>query len=485
MTEIARDRSPIQALVEEGAAEALVLRRIFPPRQDRAQATSFLGGRPRLPARLAWPTTADGRGLTFLGQIDLARLPESPCRRFLPGRGALLFFANTSDDLTGVEAPGGAAVLHVEEDPRDLPPRDPPPHVMPACGPDAHFHFPWLCEHRGSATDGPREFPLWPVEVHAMRLYAEAPIFGDELTPAQAEEYSERAEAGQWAAYEAAFGPPALWEYPTWWTEEDRSRLGPDYPLALAERGRLWFPDAAWPYAWIHVQIFAARLLDHLRNLKLRAERDLAAATGDRSPFARRLRGLTSLEAEAAAWHERALKAGPASAAGARDRAAFRGWVERLDRPAASPLARIIGRMQGSAVRDERLPDLGPERVNRMTEQAFVAGADACLGYAPDGAWASLLPPEIRPAVLGRHEPFARRKHRDGLMVRHHLLGRGRDVQGAPGRAEASHVLLAQFDTDEGMFWMWGDCGVLQVWITPEDLAARRFERCVTTLEGH
>jgi len=42
-----------------------------------------------------------------------------------------------------------------------------------------------------------------------------------------------------------------------------------------------------------------------------------------------------------------------------------------------------------------------------------------------------------------------------------------------------------QFDTDYGMDWMWGDCGVLQYWITPQDLKARRFDRVIVTLEGH
>jgi uncharacterized protein YwqG len=42
-----------------------------------------------------------------------------------------------------------------------------------------------------------------------------------------------------------------------------------------------------------------------------------------------------------------------------------------------------------------------------------------------------------------------------------------------------------QLDTDYGMDWMWGDCGVLQYWITPEDLAERRFDRVHATLEGH
>ena len=41
-----------------------------------------------------------------------------------------------------------------------------------------------------------------------------------------------------------------------------------------------------------------------------------------------------------------------------------------------------------------------------------------------------------------------------------------------------------QFDSDNGFGWMFGDCGVAQFWITPEDLAARRFDRVTATVEG-
>jgi len=65
------------------------------------------------------------------------------------------------------------------------------------------------------------------------------------------------------------------------------------------------------------------------------------------------------------------------------------------------------------------------------------------------------------------------------------MLGAGRNVQGAPERFRDSHVLLMQFDTDAGLDWMFGDCGVLQYWITPDDLRAQRFDRVRVTLEGH
>ena len=56
----------------------------------------------------------------------------------------------------------------------------------------------------------------------------------------------------------------------------------------------------------------------------------------------------------------------------------------------------------------------------------------------------------------------------------------------APGLLQntSSWQLLLQIDTDEeGPGWMWGDAGRLYFWITLEDLAARRFEKCWLILQ--
>jgi len=44
-------------------------------------------------------------------------------------------------------------------------------------------------------------------------------------------------------------------------------------------------------------------------------------------------------------------------------------------------------------------------------------------------------------------------------------------------RDPARWVLLMQIDSEDDLNMMWGDCGRLYLWITKEDLAARRFDR--------
>lgn len=55
---------------------------------------SFAGGLPFVGSGLIWPRdTRTGQPLTFVGQIDVADLPDFPLRAFYPDTGAIVFFA--------------------------------------------------------------------------------------------------------------------------------------------------------------------------------------------------------------------------------------------------------------------------------------------------------------------------------------------------------------------------------------------------------
>jgi uncharacterized protein YwqG len=47
------------------------------------------------------------------------------------------------------------------------------------------------------------------------------------------------------------------------------------------------------------------------------------------------------------------------------------------------------------------------------------------------------------------------------------------------------YVLLLQLGPDTALDWTVGEMGPLQYWITPEDLAAKRFENTVLTIEAY
>jgi len=65
------------------------------------------------------------------------------------------------------------------------------------------------------------------------------------------------------------------------------------------------------------------------------------------------------------------------------------------------------------------------------------------------------------------------------------MLGEGEVVQVAADEMKDRYLLLLQLGPDPALNWTVGEMGPLQYWITPEDLAAKRFENTVLTIEAY
>src|SRR5262249_26893048 len=66
----------LEAMAPQLIDSARFSTRLIPTSSSKDGPTSFnsLGGAPKLPASLSWPTNEDGRPLMFLGQIQLSSL---------------------------------------------------------------------------------------------------------------------------------------------------------------------------------------------------------------------------------------------------------------------------------------------------------------------------------------------------------------------------------------------------------------------------
>jgi Domain of unknown function (DUF1963) len=138
----------IDDLLAEKDESALILHRAPFPRPDDP-ALSYLGGLPRLPQGVRWPRVRrrdeDGEGSgdiapTFVGQIDLADLPESCLRSGLPKRGTLYFFCNTQ--FVDVGDPSCKVIYHPESS-GDFPECAPPADLMRLGGTYDRYLRPW------------------------------------------------------------------------------------------------------------------------------------------------------------------------------------------------------------------------------------------------------------------------------------------------------------------------------------------------------
>ncbi len=140
---------------DDHVADAVTLRLVpqIPPR-DAILTTSWLGGRPRLPAGLDWPQI-DGEPADFLAQIDCAALPRDLWSGLGPREGALAFFIHRR----GYHM----RVVHL----RDTDTPVTPPLALD--DPDG-----WFGPHGGLRFGdlepfAVRAFPEWPVDLVAVR----------------------------------------------------------------------------------------------------------------------------------------------------------------------------------------------------------------------------------------------------------------------------------------------------------------------------
>jgi uncharacterized protein YwqG len=435
------------------ASDDVLLVRKFPPDRN-SRALSFFGGLPRLPKGLDWPySDLLGKHITFLAQIDLGSLPTFQWRSRLPEEGTLFFFVNTDLGEYQPEKETWARVLFSEKSCLDDDERQAPSDLMPIYGASNGHYVRWLTHDDLDSPSAPRQLPHWPVDAIILRTFAtEHPNAGDGSPMRRP--FKEAARAEQRRALMERFGDPvgavSIGHY---WANSDgtKSPLGPlppaGYPLSPRVWGEAWLPDAEWPYSWIFAEIFCVELLKGIDKYLQHPE---------------------TIEATARTWRQEAQSAGLFSPLPQAARERFRRWIQTL------PLE-----TQGKAIpKGWHVPS---SIQHRWVQQSVICGVDACLGYAGD--YDRLIPRHLLALVEHRHRTFSG-DEKSYRFLAHQLLGAPKSIQSAPLDYGATHVLLAQFCHDEGALWFWGDAGVMQFWITPQDLKARRFDRVVMTLEG-
>lgn len=489
----------LRDLLYGSVSETLMLRPAWPPRGD-ARATSYFGGLPTLPERLAWPEGKDGH-LPLVAQIDLGRLPDFPVRHLLPPRGALYFFWNARW--------GDAAlnVLFAEEDPALLPARSAPPRPMLTFADRSGLvhNFPdrkratGFADHGAGSNDLPAGFPRWALEFVATQGFAERPA--RTLDRATANRYMEMVLKAQRDAYVSALGTPRFWRMPSV-DALSKDPPPPDgYPFQAPDQRGLWLPDDAWPYSWLHVHACGARILDDLEY----RSRDEGPWGPDRFPegtspdaLQRVLARIQAARDGARAWKAEAVGAGAFRPVPQERRAAFLAWIaaiaspnpfpdpdwaridpEGRDAPWGSPEHDAFRTRNAEALRlreeaSDKYDPLCVGNVNHKILGSLIRATDVCIAYADEPA--ALLPAPVLDYWRPHSAPWG-----FGQAIRHQLLGAPGLIQGAAKQYRDTHALLAQFDTEAVQFQQLF-VGLLQYWIPRDDLREGRFDRVKATL---
>ena len=113
----------------------------------------------------------------------------------------------------------------------------------------------------------------------------------------------------------------------------------------------------------------------------------------------------------------------------------------------------------------------------RIAVELYEAARLTLAALASDPDTYVHLPAPLQDALDQRHRiPDSSRWHQ--------MFGHGSAVQDAVSAHESDHLLL-QLHSDYMMHWMWGDVGVIQFWISPENLAGQRWDRVEMTIDSH
>lgn len=408
------------SVAADALAQAVVFRQIFPP--PPAGARSFYGGVPLTPAPLDWPRSArTGLPLHFLLQVDCAQVAPRARLTVLPGSGALLFFA----DLTGTpghDTPAEGRVIWLDEsDEATWTEADPPADLPPAHAgerPEGSAPaWPWALD----AQDAPQVLPRWPFVPTVIELLAGADArTGSAITwpdgPTTAD------------ALLAAQGTPVA-----------VFALSPN-DFNLAGNGQMDRPWPGFPHDWLAIQTLVAMLL---REAARTTPTSARALWPDLDEDARRDL-LARIESECAEWHALA-RTKPAFADVTEPvRAAFWEWFS-----SHAPLARLVA------------------------PGACVAAVETTLHALPGKA--AVFPDELIARLAYRHALAVRTATRVHARVPDRLLAAPSETEADQSSRVQRQVLLLELSTDEALGHHLGD-HVLQFWIAPDDLAARRLD---------
>lgn len=425
--------------VEASRRRAILLRRIYPP-DRKADAAGQFGGLPRLPAEIEWPRDiGTGMPMMFMAQIDLERLPTIDPASDLPACGRLLFFVSADGNTWGDD--GGTRmgqVVFVPGGDGGTAERRPPDDAPPCFGEDWMYSFGRI----DNAADAPRSFDHWPIEARAFDSFCDTAL-GADTNMSFRKEWTEEASCKNLEAAFAAYGRNA---------QKRQYQTGHD-PL----------PPEPYPQFWRMIEA-AAGEIRFSSQVKLRYKRDNLSDTA-RPAYAQAFE-------EAAAWATEARGHDPFEQPSADDRQRFRSWISDLDNRTYLPPGDYSPKRQ----RDVIILVSGTSLFETIAESL-----DELIALDPARLRAEM--PEAEHFIAWRHAVVIDEMG-DRTVVAHQMFGWGAEVQDiVSGRKE--DVLLLQLDTDYGIRWMLGDLGVIQFWISRDDLAAHRFDRVVTTFAGH
>jgi hypothetical protein len=321
----------------------------------------------------------------------------------------------------GTNGPAAARVIHDDARDGDWVEIQPPADLGPAFGEEATYAWAWS----QSAEQSPVLLPKWPFEPIAIEL--PEPVLEEEDSS-------------------------ALWPGASLELQAAQGEVVPSHYFSITDLARgdsLIRPFDSFPHDWRAVQIFSAMLVreaDRARRYpSMGAFRNLDAETRDAR--------VQQTIGEAQSWFDRAIAEPPFDAVPRSDRDAF--WTFLTGN---APLARS------------------------MVTNAMTLAIEASLAASAEAA--ARIPADVAERVRSRHALAVTTESGLHVNIPDRMLAPPIDVQGNVWERAKTHLLLLEFSSNEGLGHHFGE-GVIQLWITPENFAAGRFDKVEMTADAY
>lgn len=428
-----------------------------------SECTSYFGGLPRLPPNLQWPrlqlaSSWDGSRApgspTFLGQIDFADIAAFARAERLPSSGVLYFFCDTCF----VDGEPAHKVLFAPEGCADCPERAPPDDLMRLAETSFYSGRDW----RGNDEPFGRIDFRYALTPHVFKSYQGWSETGDE------HRYGAAHDKVQIPALEKVFGPL---------TPEDRTaEMTPSERADKTGWQGLMFPS--WPCSRRFYEEFR-RAFEHLLK-GARPSGEIKPPVDADDPVS--LAFYTQIKADLARWSAEIAAFEDDAPLPGELRNSIRAWF-------IATRARALDLYYGSGSVSEKAVVFEPWELSRTRDDSMWFAANAAIA-APNamGGWDGAT---LRAALKHRVErwtyPMYNMTTRIELKLlsrpMHQTLGYGERCQSA-AEDHAGDVLLLQLSPRDCLGWQGRYSSMLlQFWIKPKDLAAKRFDRVEMTSE--
>ena len=418
--------APIDVDVERASKHAIVFRQHFPPRHERTLC--FFGGAPIAPSDFQWPRPATSgeaaKPFNFLMQIDCAAIAEAGRAGLLPDCGVLYFFLDVA--FAQVDA---SRVLYADgRDADRWTVVQPPGDLGPAFGDKAVWTWKWP----QSLDDCPKLLPKWTFDPVVIDLPAPQPEPDEDGAVSPVLWPGEKATAD---ILRAAQGE----DVGNWFTIKDFT----------VKDGSLLRPFADFPHDWRAVQICSGLIAERLRN-----EFGLMGTSVYRErPKEEREAVRLQIREEALAWSARATSHAPFAAVLQPEKDEFWSWLQTN-----SWLVRYV------------------------IVEAVTQSIEASLVDSPEAA--ARIPADVARRIHNRHALAVLSENGIYANNPNRMLAPPVDVQGNQWDRAKTHLLLLEISSNEGLGHHFGE-GVIQFWIAPADLKARRFDKVELTADAY